>query len=505
MTLYNPKDPKKERGKPQKRLTVAFVALGLLGGMSANALSLSEMGGAVAVALKKNTDSILSILEVENAQTAITPNQVGQTMEGANKTLAIAAVSENTARRVQDTIKDHSFADAIELTDPKTGKPMKTMVGAGLSSDLNCEALATKTVRQTKNIIKKQEDYSANQRLASLYTYDPLAKHKNRIARHLDNYCDITETAQGVCPLVVNGLESADSDYSKLYSKDALTIDDVEAATAFTLNVIDPISSDIKGCDTIACNRVTAVNTSYQAMSNVVQGAFVSQMNDRMYFEYQGTRAGKNLGKSTNIKDTSSGSVIVEAPSQEGDANTSNSNPTYFGDSIADGYKKANKGDGVTNVGDSPSSVYTKIQNYASSNPSSLKGKPVILSTGLSNDTTDYGNIRKQMELLKKEGADVQVLGVSNSYKGNAEKGAAMNKKLQEMASEFGFKFSGGFEAASDKIHPASYDNLQVVVKGTATEPKANEGATADANKATDTTKKASDTANKATDATKPK
>lgn len=464
MTLHNPKDRKQAQSKPNKKLTLAFVVIGLFGGASANAIlgNGSLTGGLDSLYL--NSGKIISMLEVGSTQTSITPNQTGQVMDGASKASAIAFVAENTARRAQQTMKDFSFVDSIVRTD-ENGELVPSIVGAGLSSGLNCEALAEKVTTQTKNIVKEQENFTASQRLARLYTYDNSAKQRNRISRHLNNHCDITETASGICPLMMNGQESADTDYSMLHTKDALSIDDVDAASSFTLNIIDPSNTEIEGCDSAVCNQITAVNTSYQAMSNVVHGAFVNQMNDRMYFEYQGTRAGKNLGKDTNIKIGGSEGTVVAGESAQGGSENGDK-PLYFGDSIADGYKNENKGEGVTKVGDNPATIYKNLENYVSSNPNGLKGKVVILSTGLSNNTADYDNIRKQMELLKKEGAIVQVLGVSNTYKGSAEDGKAMNKKLGEMSAEYGFKFGGGFEPSSDNVHPAGYKDLKILVKG---------------------------------------
>jgi len=135
----------------------------------------------------------------------------------------------------------------------------------------------------------------------------------------------------------------------------------------------------------------------------------------------------------------------------------------FFGDSIAHGYRTANKATGVTKVGANPTQVLSQITTYLKTNPS-LAGKTVYLSSGYSNgaDPANLATIKKQINALKTAGADVVLLGVSNTFKGSSGMGSKMNNHLNTLAGETGAKFVGGFTAGKDNVHPKSYANLAI-------------------------------------------
>jgi hypothetical protein len=122
----------------------------------------------------------------------------------------------------------------------------------------------------------------------------------------------------------------------------------------------------------------------------------------------------------------------------------------FVGDSIAQGLKDAAGGEGHTIVSRKPHQVLADMENLGQEY---FKGKNVVLSTGLSNNTQDIESVRKQMEFLKNAGANVQVAGMSNSR----EDLAPGNQQLQQLSSEYGYSFMGGFDAGEDEIHPTSY------------------------------------------------
>ena len=122
----------------------------------------------------------------------------------------------------------------------------------------------------------------------------------------------------------------------------------------------------------------------------------------------------------------------------------------FIGDSIAEGMKDASKGEGNTKVGRNPSEVLSEMETMGSDY---FKDKEVVLSTGLSNNTQDLDSVRKQMEFLKNAGAKVKIAGMSNSR----EDLAPGNQQLQELSSEYGYQFMGGYDAGEDKVHPTNY------------------------------------------------
>ncbi len=127
----------------------------------------------------------------------------------------------------------------------------------------------------------------------------------------------------------------------------------------------------------------------------------------------------------------------------------------YFGDSIAHGYRSAVNGTGATRVGANPQQVLGFINGYSGN----LQGQTVILSSGMSNDPTDTDGIRAQIRALRAKGANVRLLGVSNTYNRNGQTGTRMNALLGQIAREEHATFQGGFQAGRDNIHPASYSS----------------------------------------------
>lgn len=289
----------------KKAITLIVVATLFGGGINANADVKDSIVGAVGKFLgagfsTKDNEMLTDRITVATSQTALAPVEINEMMQASTKALVAAEIAQKQAYVMKNVIDGQTFYEPQKI-DPETGKLTAPIVGAGLSSDLNCEALANKTVIQSKELISDSENYNAHRRLAQLYSVKPSVKQTNRITRHIENYCDVTEVATGSCSLALGNSGSADTSYAVMYTNDVLSNKDVDASIAFTLNVIDPASTVIEGCDASICRAATAVNTSYQAIANVSQGAFLAQMTDRMYYEFQGSRAGKELGKSTNV------------------------------------------------------------------------------------------------------------------------------------------------------------------------------------------------------------
>ena len=137
----------------------------------------------------------------------------------------------------------------------------------------------------------------------------------------------------------------------------------------------------------------------------------------------------------------------------------------FIGDSIAQGMRDAAHGEGNTKVGRKPNEVLAEMEKMG---PDYFKGKEVVLSSGLSNNTQDLESVRKQMEFLKQAGATVRVAGMSNSR----EDLAPGNQQLQDLANEYGYSFMGGFEAGRDKVHPKNYGDY-LTLATPAPEPEA--------------------------------
>ena len=126
--------------------------------------------------------------------------------------------------------------------------------------------------------------------------------------------------------------------------------------------------------------------------------------------------------------------------------------PYYFGDSIADGLRAADNGEGDTLKGRSTTKVLEAIRN----NKANLRGRPIVLSTGLSNSPADTAVIQQQIAELKAQGvnpADIRIVGLGKKF-------SALNPGLETIAHQNGATFTGGFQSGKDDVHPASYTSL---------------------------------------------
>jgi hypothetical protein len=138
-----------------------------------------------------------------------------------------------------------------------------------------------------------------------------------------------------------------------------------------------------------------------------------------------------------------------------------------FGDSIAAGIAKGALGlkrkaggtkdpvskddKGASKVGANPTKILGYLKEFGQAN---FDGKVVILSTGYSNGSNMTTTIEEQLKFLKDANAAVEIIGVSNTkYKDG-------NTTLSNLASKYGFTFSGGFDPAGDGVHPTSYVDL---------------------------------------------
>ena len=160
------------------------------------------------------------------------------------------------------------------------------------------------------------------------------------------------------------------------------------------------------------------------------------------------------------------GKKEVEKEKEEGP--TGSKWDLIFGDSIAAGIAKSalglnrkagGSGDpvskddkGASKVGANPDMILTYLKEFGEKN---FDGKIVILSTGYSNGVNMKDTIKAQIKFLKDANAAVEIVGVSNTK-------TEGNDFLSQLASDNGFKFSGGFEPAEDGTHPKNYNYLDL-------------------------------------------
>ena len=141
-----------------------------------------------------------------------------------------------------------------------------------------------------------------------------------------------------------------------------------------------------------------------------------------------------------------------------------------FGDSLGEGVKTAYGLGGDTKVGRVPQQVASALEALPDG---ALTGKPVVISTGASNDPNSVSYTTDQIRTAIKKGAnpaDITVLGV-----GDRKDFAGLNDKIKALASAEGAKFQpiDPSNLSADRVHPASYTK----VLGGATASAASSGA----------------------------
>jgi hypothetical protein len=161
-----------------------------------------------------------------------------------------------------------------------------------------------------------------------------------------------------------------------------------------------------------------------------------------------------------------------------------------IGDSLAEGFAKANNLGGVYKSGAGPQAVMKMLQDYAANN--TLKGMTVYLGTGLPNNPAQRDAVAQQVAFIKAQGGTPVVFGAGPGSQRNPTTG--QNEFLQTVAQDSGAQFTGPlatlFPAISKQdpmglhLTPAQYKELYKQTGGapvTAAAPASRPVATAQA------------------------
>lgn len=161
-----------------------------------------------------------------------------------------------------------------------------------------------------------------------------------------------------------------------------------------------------------------------------------------------------------------------------------------IGDSLAEGFAKANNLGGMYKSGAGPQAVMKMLQDYAANN--SLQGTTVYLGTGLPNNPAQRDAVAQQVAFIKAQGGTPVVFGAGPGSQKNPTTG--QNEFLQTVAQDSGAQFTGPlatlFPAISKQdpmglhLTPAQYKELYKQTGGapvTAAAPASRPVATAQA------------------------
>lgn len=219
-----------------------------------------------AIASIAQSDQAGAVLEVNRAQTARTPADIGKSR--------IATLTENLAaeQAVQST---KNIVQSIE----------DVTFGKGVTPTMACTATEEKKTHTVKQELSSQVRTAISQSNAAMHFAKDGDRRAMRAKQHYEKYCDITEVAQGACLASPNSKGGMDTDYGNIQSN--LTLDDeqIDAAYGFMHNIIDPAKSDYSFCDTLACEAISQTEAQYHALGSMVQNTFLNQMQDAIAYD----------------------------------------------------------------------------------------------------------------------------------------------------------------------------------------------------------------------------
>lgn len=136
-----------------------------------------------------------------------------------------------------------------------------------------------------------------------------------------------------------------------------------------------------------------------------------------------------------------------------------------IGDSLAEGFAKANKLDGSYKTGASPTAVLKMVQDYAAKND--LNGVTVYLGTGLPNNPAERAAVEQQVAFIKSKGGIPVIFGTGPGTQKNPTTG--QNDFLAQLAQTNNVEFTGKLmdlypSVAKDPmglhLQPAQYKDL---------------------------------------------
>lgn len=396
-------------------------------------------------------------------------------LDAVKQTITTTSITgkEYADKRRETSEKSQRVKSVNELSRKIIDGQMDRTFGLGVSKSLNCHAAAENQTAQIKNASTAEQRVKLAQVFAQSAYADAAEKRAARAISHLEDYCDLSETKFGLCIPKPNGLSSADTNYATINSVTSLSPAEEMASRAYVSTIIDPSRTYESDCDNLACKHAEVLSKPYSAFASMSQNAYISQINDRLIYDSKGIydyskpveAANEEIIKTVNPEDAQNivrgnASTTASAPASTPSATTSMQ--LVIGDSIADGIKNQYKKDGQTRVGASPSDVLGYIKGFKAKDANFYKGKTVVLSSGFSNNNAKSSLTVIEGQLKELQGANVTLVGVANEYNVNGRTGAEMNKELQALASKYGAKFTGGFTAGNDKIHPKEVTSISV-------------------------------------------
>lgn len=210
---------------------------------------------------------LTSTLKIATKQESLSKDVEAQARQGATKAAAAAAVDAYNRKAVARAVDQ--YGPTSQLVDPcyqvgMAGTAGQTVSSAGRSAQLAASRLYSSDDRGMTSVGGVGGLLGQTKRV-SAYTY--AASVGQRVQRHRDRYCSVSEAATGYCTLVANGMQSGDSDFSMhLAPGKTYGWDQTEAATDFvkTLAPMEPMPGN-GSCSEVDCRSALEARREQEA------------------------------------------------------------------------------------------------------------------------------------------------------------------------------------------------------------------------------------------------
>lgn len=246
-------------------------------------LSMSVMRNATALDITSIAMNFVRGLGIEQLFGSTTSSQSNAVTVNTSQTALSASLLSNAIAKTSEV--QAAVDQGIEIGKRVTQAQQDKQIGRGLPSSIGCEAIAEKQLANTRKIITDDTVLSQTSAVAASHVVSETQKRSLRTQVHLNDYCDVTESAQGICVLKADGMGGADTNYGMWASQLSLSKEQQAAAQNYIFNNVDPADTVDSKCDGSLCGELASMQREFNALSSIVHNAYLSQINDRVVLD----------------------------------------------------------------------------------------------------------------------------------------------------------------------------------------------------------------------------
>lgn len=211
-------------------------------------LSMSVMRNATALEYNVDCDEFfVRGLGIEQLFGSTTSSQSNAVTVNTSQTALSASLLSNAIAKTSEV--QAAVDQGIEIGKRVTQAQQDKQIGRGLPSSIGCEAIAEKQLANTRKIITDDTVLSQTSAVAASHVVSETQKRSLRTQVHLNDYCDVTESAQGICVPEADGMGGADTNYGMWASQLSLSKEQQAAAQNYIFNNVDPADTVDSKCD----------------------------------------------------------------------------------------------------------------------------------------------------------------------------------------------------------------------------------------------------------------